>query len=629
MLRKLLLLPLLFFFIYSTGQNEQDSAWIKENYTKSEIMIPMRDGVKLFTSIYSPNDKSEKHPILMTRTPYSCAPYGKDFSSRLWETQRRYYCRENYIIVTQDVRGCWMSEGEFADVRPFNKDKKSNSDIDEASDTYDAIDWLVKNLPDNNGNVGVFGISYPGFYSTMAAASGHPALKAVSPQAPVTEWFLGDDFHHNGAFFQMDGFSFYSSFGKPRPKPTTVGSPGFTFPTWDNYKFYLETGTLKNLAKLMGDSIKFWQEMYQHPNYDDWWKARDARTAMYNIKPAMLVVGGLFDAEDCYGAWNLYKAIEKQNPGTNNKIVMGPWSHGQWGRSDGSYLGNVRFNSNTSVWYQNNIEIPFFNYYLKNKGDDPALAEATIFFSGANEWKHLNQWPPTEMNSKQIYLEDKGALSWTKPGSKNSFSDYISDPAKPVPYTEDVHFSRTSAYMNDDQRFASRRPDVLTFQTDILSEDLTLAGPVIADLLVSISSTDADFVVKLIDVFPDDFQYPGSSLNPPSGGRGAGYPMGGYQMLVRGEIMRGKFRNSFETPVPFTANKIEKVKFDLPDIAHTFKKGHRLMIQIQSSWFPLADRNPQKFVNIYEADITDFQKATIKIHHDATNSSSIWLPVIR
>lgn len=639
MLRKLLLSSFLFLSLYSFAQNEQDSAWIKENYSKIEIMIPMRDGVKLFTSIYSPKDKSEKHPILMTRTPYSCAPYGKDFSSRLWETQRRYYCRENYIIVTQDVRGRWMSEGEFEDVRPFNKDKKANSDIDEASDTYDAIDWLVKNLPGNNGNVGVFGVSYPGFYSTMAAASGHPALKAVSPQAPVTEWFLGDDFHHNGAFFQMDGFSFYSSFGKPRPKPTTIGSSGFGFNVWDNYKFYLETGTLKNLAKLMGDSIKFWHEMYKHPNYDDWWKARDARTAMYNIKPAMLVVGGLFDAEDCYGAWNLYKAIEKQTPNTNNKIVMGPWSHGQWGRSDGSYLGNIRFNSNTAVWYQNNIEIPFFNYYLKNKGDDPKLAEATIFFSGANEWKYLNQWPPAEMNSKQIYLETKGALSWNKPltlstrgeGQGLRFSEYLSDPAKPVPYTEDVHFQRTSAYMNDDQRFASRRPDVLTFQTDILTEDLTLAGPVIADLLVSITGTDADFVVKLIDVFPDNFQYSGSSMNPPSGGRGAGanYPMGGYQMLVRGEIMRGKFRNSFETPVPFTPNKVEKVKFDLPDVAHTFKKGHRLMIQIQSSWFPLADRNPQKFVNIYEADISDFQKATIKIHHDAQNSSSIWLPVIK
>jgi len=626
--RKLLFSLLLFSCIISNAQNDQDSAWIRDNYTKKELYIPMRDGVKLFTAVYLPKDQSEKHPILMNRTPYSCAPYGENNWRGFWNGHWKYYCRENYIMVIQDVRGRWMSEGEFVDVRPFIKDKKTNSDIDEASDTYDAIDWLVKNLSNNNGNVGVTGISYPGFYATMAAASGHPALKAVSPQAPVTEWFLGDDFHHNGAFFQMDGFDFYSGFGKPRPKPTTIGPSGFDYNTTDNYKFYLEAGTLKNLAKMMGDSIKFWKELYAHPNYDNWWKARNARTAMYNIKPAMLVVGGLFDAEDCYGAWNLYKAIEKQNPNTSNKLVMGPWSHGQWSGRDGTSMGNIRFGSNTSLWYQNNIEIPFFNYYLKGKGDNPNLAEATIFFSGANEWKKLPQWPPAEMNAKQIFLEQHGNLSWNKPAGKNSFSDYISDPAHPVPYTEDVHFDRTREYMNDDQRFAFRRTDVLTFQTDVLSEDMTLAGPVVADLLVSITGTDADFVVKLIDVFPDDFQYSGTSQNPPSGGRGA-YPMGGYQMLVRGEIMRGKFRNSFENPTPFTPNKIEKVKFDLPDVAHTFKKGHRLMIQIQSSWFPLADRNPQKFVNIYEADISDFQKATIRIHHDVTNSSSIWLPILK
>lgn len=628
MLRKLLLFVLLFSFVLSNAQHEQDSAWIRDNYIKKELYIPMRDGVKLFTAVYLPKDKSEKHPILMNRTPYSCSPYGENNWRSFWFSHWKYYLRENYIIVIQDVRGRWMSEGEFVDVRPFVKDKKSNSDIDEASDTYDAIDWLVKNLSNNNGNVGVFGISYPGFYSTMAAASGHPALKAVSPQAPVTEWFLGDDFHHNGAFFQMDGFSFYSGFGKPRPKPTTIGSPGYDFKIKDNYKFYLETGTLKNLAKLIGDSIAFWKDLYAHPNYDDWWKARNARTAMYNIQPAMLVVGGLFDAEDCYGAWNLYKAIEKQNPGIHNNLVMGPWSHGQWGGRDGTRMGNIQFGSNTSIWYQNNIEIPFFNYYLKGKGDDPELSEATIFFSGENQWKKFNQWPPAEMNVSPVYIEANGALSWNKPASKNSFSDYISDPSHPVPYTEDVHHNRTAAYMNDDQRFASRRTDVLTFQTTVLSEDLTLAGPVIADLMVSITGTDADFVVKLIDVFPDDFSYPGTVVQQGRAGGGS-YPMGGYQMLVRGEIMRGKFRNSFEIPTPFTPNKVEKVKFDLPDVAHTFKKGHRLMIQIQSSWFPLADRNPQKFVNIYEADISDFQKATIKIHHDAANSSSIWLPILK
>jgi len=628
MLRKLLLSLFLFSFLYSNAQTDQDSAWVMDNYLKNEFYIPMRDGVRLFNAVYMPKDKSEKHPILMVRTPYSCAPYGTAFSSRLLFSHWKYYARENYIIVIEDVRGRWMSEGEFVDVRPFIKDKKTNNDIDEASDTYDAIDWLVKNIPDNNGNVGVFGISYPGFYASMAAASGHPALKAVSPQAPVTEWFLGDDFHHNGAFFPMDGFSFYSGFGKPRPKPTTVGPSGFDFKIKDNYKFYLETGTLKNLAALMGDSIKFWKDLYAHPNYDDWWKARNARNAMYNIKPAMLVVGGLFDAEDCFGAWNLYKAIEKQNPTIKNKLVMGPWSHGQWSSPDGSSLGNIRFGANTSQWYQNNIEIPFFNYYLKGKGDNPNLAEATIFVSGANEWKKFSQWPPAEMTAKPFYLQSNGSLSWDKPSGKNSFTEYISDPAHPVPYTEDVHFNRTREYMDDDQRFASRRTDVLTFQTDALNEDITLAGPVIADLSVSISGTDADFVVKLIDVFPDDFSYADARLQQ---GRAAGgsYPMGGYQMLVRGEIMRGKFRNSFENPTPFTPNKIEKVKFDLPDVSHCFKKGHRLMIQIQSSWFPLADRNPQKFVNIYETDISDFQKETIRIYHDATNNSNILLPVIK
>jgi putative CocE/NonD family hydrolase len=630
MLRKLLLPLFLFSFILLNAQTDQDSLWIRENYTKKEIYISMRDGVKLFTAVYTPKDMSEKHPILINRTPYSCAPYGSDFSGRLTGSHWKYYCRENYIIVIQDVRGRWMSEGEFVDIRPFIKDKKSNNDIDEASDTYDAIDWLIKNLPNNNGNVGAFGISYPGFYATMAAASAHPALKAVSPQAPVTEWFLGDDFHHNGAFFQMDGFSFYSGFGKPRPKPTTIGPSGFDFKIRDNYEFYLQAGTLKNLGKMMGDSIKFWKDLYAHPNYDEWWKSRNARNAMYNIKAAMLTVGGLFDAEDCYGAWNLYKAIEKQNPGIHNKLVMGPWSHGQWSSRDGTRMGNIQFGSNTALWYQNNIEIPFFNYYLKGKGADPNLSEATIFFSGENQWHNLNQWPPANISNQPIYFQPNGNLSWNKPTAPKSASEYISDPAHPVPYTEDVHFDRTAAYMDDDQRFASRRTDVLTFQTDVLNEDLTLAGPIVADLAVSITGTDADFVVKIIDVFSDDFQYTGSSMNPPSGGRGAGaYPMGGYQMLVRGEIMRGKFRNSFETPAPFTPNKIEKVKFDLPDVAHTFKKGHRLMIQIQSSWFPLADRNPQKFVNIYEADITDFQKATIRIHHDAANSSNIILPVMK
>ncbi|MCM5528122.1 CocE/NonD family hydrolase [Parasegetibacter sp. NRK P23] len=627
-MKKLLLLLLLSWWQQSLLLAQTiDSAWFRNNYTKVEQYIPMRDGVKLFTSIYIPKNDTEKHPILMTRTPYSCAPYGADQFKAFYNNHYREYLREGYIMVTQDVRGRWMSEGEFVDVRPFNHNKKSKADIDESSDTYDTVDWLVKNLSSSNGNVGIFGISYPGFYSSMAAASGHPAVKAVSPQAPVTDWFMGDDFHHNGAFFPMDGFSFYSSFGKPRPKPTTVGAPGFEFPTKDNYNFYLNTGALPNLAKLMGDSIKFWKDMYAHPNYDAWWQARDARRAMKNIQPAMLVVGGLFDAEDCFGAWELYKAIEKQNPSASNKLVMGPWYHGQWARGNGSSLGNVRFHSKTSEWYAENIEIPFFNYHLKGKGNNPNLAEATIFYTGSNEWKQEKAWPPAAMQETPIYLTAGGKLSFTKPSATSGESAYTSDPNKPVPYTEDVHFRRTREYMTDDQRFAARRPDVLVFQTEPLTEDLTLGGPVTADLKVKISTTDADFVVKLIDVFPDNFEYPADW--PTEAGAKTDYIMNGYQMLVRGEIMRGRYRNSFEKPMAFTPGKTETVKFHLPDVAHTFKKGHRLMIQVQSSWFPLADRNPQQFVNIYQASDKDFVPSLITIEHNANSASNIVLPIIK
>jgi uncharacterized protein len=617
--------------LYGSAQYAQDSAWIKEHYYKTERYIAMRDGVKLFTTIYMPKDTAQKHPILLTRTPYSCAPYGEaNFNANLWNRHWRYYARENYIIVTQDVRGRWMSEGSFADIRPFNPNKKG-TETDEASDTYDAIDWMVKNLPYNNEHVGVFGISYPGFYSTMAALSGHPALKAVSPQAPVTDWFQGDDFHHNGVFMLMDGFSFYAGgFGFPRPVPTTVGPvSNLKLPEVDNYTTYLNIGALSNFKKLSGDSLQFLNEMFAHPDYDAWWQARNPRNFVNDVKPAILVVGGLFDAEDCFGAWNLYKAIEKKNPATHvNKLVMGPWYHGQWASTDGTHMGNLRFGSNTSFWYQNNIEIPFFNYYLKGEGDVSKLAEATIFFSGENKWHNYTQWPPAEKHDQALYLQPNGKLGWDKPGANGGYSEYTSDPAHPVPYTEDVHFSRTREYMTDDQRFAARRPDVLSFETGTLDNDLTLGGTVVADLLTSISSTDADFVVKLIDVFPDNFSYPDAQAQSRRSA-GGDYPMGGYELLVRGEIMRGRFRNSFAKPEAFKPGKTEKVKFELPDVAHTFLKGHKIMIQIQSSWFPIADRNPQKFINIYTATDADFQKANIRILHDAANSSSIILPVLK
>jgi hypothetical protein len=625
-MKKIIISFLLFvsFFGFSQTINE---AWVKEHYTKKEYTIAMRDGVKLFTAVYTPKDNKEKHPFLMIRTPYSCAPYGEDkYQPRLWNFHWREYLKEEYIIVIQDVRGRWMSEGTFMDVRPFNPNKKTKKDIDEASDTYDAVDWLVKNIPNNNGNVGVFGTSYPGFYSTMAALSGHPAIKAVSPQAPVTEWFKGDDFHHNGVFMLCDAFNFYSGFGQPRPKPTTVGPVDFKHYTNDIYKYYLEVGALKNFSKLMGDSILFWTDLMNHPNYDEWWKARDARVGCKNVKPAMLTVGGLFDAEDCYGAWNLYKAIEQQSPATNNKIVMGPWFHGGWSKSDGSFLGNVRFGSKTSEYFQNNIEIPFFNYHLKGKGNIDKLAEASIFFTGENVWRSLNTWPPKEMIQTPIYFNDNALLSFNKSNSQNSFTSYLSDPTKPVPFTEDVLEGRSREYMTDDQRFASRRTDVITFKTSVLENDLTLAGALIADLKVAISTTDADFVVKVIDVFPDGFVY--DTLTYTSN-KDNDYLMDGYEMLVRGEIMRGRFRNSFEKPEAFEPNKVTTVKFELPDVAHTFKKGHRLMIQVQSTWFPLADRNPQQFVDIYHCEDKDFIKSEIKLFHDATNASSVILPILK
>lgn len=614
---KNLLLLILLLPVYAFSQ-KIDSAYFADHYTKKEILIPMRDGVKLFTSIFIPKDETEKHPILITRTPYSCAPYGEDkFSPRYYRNHYKNYLKENYIIVVQDVRGRYMSEGTFVDVRPYNPNKKNN-EIDEASDTYDAIDWLVKNIEGNNGNVGVFGISYPGFYSAMAALSRHPALKAVSPQAPVTDWFIGDDFHHNGAFMLMDAFSFYSGFGKPRPYPTTQGAKGFDFPTKDKYDFFLRTGALSNFTKLLSDSVAFWNDLMKHPNYDEWWKARNDRNFVQDILPttATLEVGGLFDAEDAFGAQYLYRAIE-QKAKNNNKLVLGPWYHGQWSSTDGTHLGNVYFDGNTTDWYADNIEVPFFNYYLKGKGSVDEIKEANIFFTGENKWRTFSEWPVKNVTSTPIYLQSNQTLSFTKTSdAKVSYEQYTSDPAKPVPYNEGVHASRTREYMDDDQRFAAQRPDVLVYETGILKDDITLAGPVIADLTVGISTTDADFVVKLVDVFPDDFEYSKDDK----------YIMNGYQMLVRGDVMRGRYRNSFEKPEAFVPNKPTEVKYTLTDVAHTFKKGHRIMVQIQSSWFPLVDRNPQQFIDIYHVKDSDFKKAIINIYN---NQSKIILPVLK
>jgi len=626
-MKKLHLLFCLLFPFAGLAQNS-DSTWLVNNYIKKEVSIPMRDGVKLFTSIYLPKDNTEKHPILITRTPYSCYPYGKDFRA-YWRSYMIQYFKEGYIIVNQDIRGRWMSEGLFEVVHPFNPDKKTNKDIDEASDSYDTIDWLVKNLDNNNGKVGGIGISFPGFYATMIALSGHPALKAVSPQAPVTDRFMGDDDHHNGVLFLMDAFDFHVGYGfsQPRPHPTMLPAKTYTFTDHDNYSYYLKMGALPNFTKITGDSLEFWKQMMDHPNRDAWWRARDARTGIKDVKPAVLIVGGLFDAEDGYGTWNTYQALVKKSPATSSKLVIGPWYHGQWASKDGTHLGNIRFGSNTSEWYQANIEVPYFNYYLKGEGSIDSISKATVFFSGENKWHKFSQWPPADVTPTPVYLEQNGKLSFDAPANHNAaFDTYISDPAKPVPYAENVHFSRTREYMDDDQRFAARRPDVLVYKTDTLTNDVTLGGPVIADLMVALSNTDADFVVKVIDVFPEGFSYdnkPGFNTGRDAGGR---YPMGGYQMLVRGDIMRGKFRESFEKPVPFVPRKPTEVKFTLPDVAHTFKKGHRIMVQLQSTWFPLADRNPQQFLDVNHAKDSDFVKETINVYLD---QSKIILPVLR
>ena len=589
---------------------------VKANYAKSEHMIPMRDGVKLFTAVYSPRDASQKYPILLSRTPYSCSPYGPNaYKAPIGPST--LFAKEGYIIVYQDVRGAHMSEGTYVNMRPHNA-RKGPKDIDESSDTYDTIDWLVKNIPNNNGRVGMWGISYPGFYTAVGAIDAHPALKAASPQAPIADWFIGDDFHHNGTFFLPHAFNFFSSFGRPRPKPTAFANDSrFQHGTPDGYKFFLEMGPLANGdKKYLQGNIAYWKEMMEHPNYDAYWQARNTRPHLKNIKPAVMTVGGWFDAEDLFGALNTYKAVEQQSPGAYNILVMGPWFHGGWSRSDGDALGDVRFGSKTGEFYRENIELPFFNYYLKDKGA-LKLPEAYVFETGSNRWKTYEQWPPAGARTQSLYLGANGRLSFTAPAATKSFDEYVSDPARPVPFVNNIAIGMTREYMVDDQRFAARRPDVLVYQTDPLTEDITVAGPLTASLFVSTSGTDSDFIVKLIDVYPDNA--PDNIPNP------SGMKMGGYQMLVRGEPMRGRFRKSFEKPQAMTPNKVEKIEYSMPDVNHTFMKGHRLMVQIQSSWFPLVDRNPQKFVNIYTAKESDFRRATQRVYR----SSRVILNVVR
>ncbi len=603
---KFLALICLLTFSTVTAQ-EKEEFNVPDHYSKQEVTIPMRDGTKLHTTIYSPKDTSKKYPILMQRTPYSSRPYGKDqFRSKIGPNE--FLMKEGNIIVYQDVRGRWMSEGHYDNMRAYIPNKKGKQ-FDEASDTYDTIDWLVKNVKNNNGRVGIWGISYPGFYATYSLLDAHPALKAVSPQACIGDFFF-DDFHHNGAYL-LSYWRATAVFGYDKDKPTKTSWYKFPeLPSKDQYQFFLDAGPLSNLDKYYKEDNIFWTQLKEHPNYDEFWQKRGIIQHLKDIKPAVMVVGGLFDAEDLYGPFETYKNIEK-NSSNYNTVVFGPWSHGDWSRArKRQAIGNVYFGDDISLSYQRDIETKFFNHFLKGKGDKKSgLAEARIYDTGANQWKEFTSWPPKNTSKKSFFLNANGNLSDNASTAK---TDFISDPKKPVPYSEDVKMVFTPRkYMTDDQRFAARRPDVLVYETPVLTEDMTLAGEILAKLKVATTGTDADWVVKVIDVYPNDAEDHEETQKY--------LKMANYHMMVRSEVMRGRFRNDFSKPEPFTPNQKTDVTIKLQDVHHTFKKGHKLQIQIQSTWFPLIDLNPQTFVsNIFKANASDFTKQTHSVYGDSS-----------
>jgi putative CocE/NonD family hydrolase len=593
-----------------------DSTFLKENYTKQEVMIPMRDGIRLFTTIYAPKDTTRLHPILLTRTPYSCAPYGEEVFPKHINMQDAYYYERRYIRVFQDVRGRYMSEGTFEDVRPYIEHKKSNKDIDESSDTYDTVDWLVRHVEGNNGNVGIKGISYPGFYTWMGAIDAHPAVKAVSPQAPVSEWMGGDDWFHNGAFLESHAFSFYAWFGWPRTGPTEHYASHFHFNTPDGYDFFLKLGALRNAnLRFFHDSVPMWNTLLKHGTWDQFWSRRSILPHLKNIKPAVLVVGGWFDTENLFGTLHSYEAAVRDNPKNNICLAIGPWAHGWWTRSNLDSLGAVNFDVNTTRFYTYEVEGPFLDYYLRGR-QSPQLSETMLFITGLDQFRLVDQWPPKRTDPLYLYLGDDGRLTSEKPaGSRMKYDQYISDPEKPAPYTAQITQWYNPAFMDEDQRFAARRPDVLVYQTAVLDSDITIAGPIDVHLVGSTSGTDCDWVVKVIDVFPDTLH--GPAWTQP--------PLGGYEMLVRGDVLRGKFRKSLSHPIPFVPNRPTDIDFSLQDVFHMFRQGHRIMVQIQSSWFPMIDRNPGKFLDIYTAKDSDFKKTTQRVYHSAQHRS--WIKV--
>jgi putative CocE/NonD family hydrolase len=607
----------------------------RENYSKYDYRIAMRDGTRLFTSVYIPKDvqtDGKKYPILLQRTPYSVRPYGVDqFPSSLGPSE--LYAKDKFIFVYQDVRGRYMSEGEFTLTRPYLPNKNGPKDIDETSDAYDTIDWLVKNVPGNSGKVGMWGVSQPGFFVSAAMIDAHPALIAVSPQAPVTDYYLGDDSYHNGAFMLAHRFRFYQGFkqreGDPSPPPPAP--PGVDLGTPDGYEFFLNLGGLANAEeKYFKRQQPFWTAHMENTAYTEFWKSRSIWRHFKAIKPAVLTVGGWFDAEDPVGPLRTFKEVEKNGPVGRNMLVMGPWTHGGFARGDGDRVGNVNFGSKTGQFYREKIEFPFFQHFLKGKSDS-SLAKAWVFETGVNQWRRFDAWPPKQSVARKMFLAGEGKLSLDA-APASGFEEYIADPNRPVPYLAHVTMAVPSSYMTEDQRFAATRPDVLVFKTAPLEGDVTLMGPIGVDLKVSTTGTDADFVVKLIDVYPGDypdFNNPPAAVGAPARSEPVNaIKMGSYQQLVRGEPFRGKYRQSFEKPVPFVPGQPERITFELPDVAHTFRRGHRIMVQVQSSWFPLTDRNPQKFMDIPKARATDFQKATQRVFIGGDDGSRLDLRVL-
>ena len=604
----------------------QAVAAVRENYTKFEHRIVMRDGVKLFTSVYVPKEvfsDGQTYPVMMMRTTYNVAPYGVD-QYRAGLGPSEFFEKEKFIFVYQDVRGRYMSEGEHVTIRPHNP-KKSGRDIDESSDTWDSIDWLVKNIPGNNGKVGMWGISQPGFYATSGMIDAHPALVAVSPQAPVTDYYLGDDDYHNGAFMLAANFGFYMGF-RPRlgePEPPKPRVP-FEFGTPDGYEFFLKMGSLADADdKYFKHQQPYWTEHITHTSYDEMWQSRAVWKYLKGIRPAVMLVGGWYDTEDPAGVLRQFDFMEKNAPPATNMLVMGPWNHGGFARGDGDRLGNVSLGSKTALFYREQIELPFFAYFLKGKGSGK-FPKAFLFETGANQWRKFDAWPPKESVATRLFLDRDGRLTGQPPANAR-FDEYVSDPNKPVPYLPTISLGMSGTYMTEDQRFAASRTDVLVYQADVLDHDVSIMGPIKVDLKVSTTATDSDFVVKVIDVLPGDYPDYDAAEAPPGVYR---VPMGGYQRLIRGEPFRGKFRKSFEKPVPFEPGQADRITFDMPDVAHTFRQGHRIMVQVQNSWFPLTDRNPQKFMDIPKALKTDFVKATQRIYTGGTDGSAIELRIV-